>query len=330
MDFELPASIERHASVGSVDVAVHGQAVSAPARIAVAHSAGPRHLRLDHDRPHIGETPRYRLEIGHGAAELRYFARPTSTDHHSCGRRVVILLSLEAELRFCTDAIELTSSARVPILHSGDARATAQWPAHSWGLVIELPRDGVNAAASALGDARRLASAACALGTRGEDDGFDRAVARIVDQMMASPPGRGAEAPGMDAVLCGSLALRVIAQDRSDALLPPVRSVGEAMRLIREDHRHDFDTEVLATRVGVTAQTLRKGFRSSLGQRLRWPTDRGHSQGRRLLRSPAFLPGLCEALWRTAEPDARTRRSGSERLTFASADWLLATKIMLL
>src|SRR3546814_17010685 len=49
------------------------------------------------------------------------------------------------------------------------------------------------------------------------------------------------------------------------ALEPADFYFGEAMRLVRENHAEAFDIDGLATMVGVTADTLRKGFRTCLG-----------------------------------------------------------------
>jgi transcriptional regulator GlxA family with amidase domain len=96
------------------------------------------------------------------------------------------------------------------------------------------------------------------------------------------------------------------------------------MRIVGENHCRPFDTEALAAVVGVTGQTLRKGFRSCLGMsvkeyiqsvRLDWAHERlsGGCDGRpiaEIARRAGFAasPPFSRAyLKRFGEPPSQTR-----------------------
>lgn len=260
MDFQMPSLARERTSARPVDFL-------ASQRAARQHSpnlgaAVSRSLDL---APASG-TNRYRLQVGALIAELRHFSQHTETYHKGAGRRALLLVPITSEVSFITASARLACPPRVPILFSCDEPATASWPAQSWGLVLDVPRDRVNALASAaLGDARRLASIACVIGARRETDGLDRAIEQLIGVLADGGTRLGSGLDRIESALYRALAERLIAQERRDCFLPIVRSVTEAIRVIREDHRRDFNTEALAASVGVTAQTLRKGFRSCLG-----------------------------------------------------------------
>lgn len=148
-------------------------------------------------------------------------------------------------------------------------------------LVVECARERVNAVASArLGDGRRLARGVVSL---------DRAPAlhALLRRLMLA--GAGAVAGDGDALAAVEAefypVLVAALLDGSDgaARLQPMRAVSEAMQILRTRLDLPVDLEALATMVGVTPQTLRKGFRLCVGAtvkefaaavRLDWARDR--------------------------------------------------------
>lgn len=130
-------------------------------------------------------------------------------------------------------------------------------------LVVEFARERVNAVASArLGDGRRLSRGVVAL---------DRAPALHALLRRLMLVGAGAMAGDDEALAAVEaefyLLLVAALLDGPDAAarLQPMRAVSEAMQILRTRLDLPVDLEALATMVGVTPQTLRKGFRLCVG-----------------------------------------------------------------
>lgn len=209
---------------------------------------------------------RYRLHVGDLIVDLRHYPRRTSIDIHNARRRALILIPLTQPIEVVTDAAHVACPAGISLLFAREDRATTVWPNDAWGLAIHFQRDRFNAAASAaLGDGRRLQPVAAVL-TSG---GGAQTAAQIVAMMADGAPQPGPSARAVEDQLYRWLADHLIAQNDRDDIVAPVRPVSEAMRLVRADHGRTYNTEMLATLVGVTGQTLRKGFRSCLGLSVR-------------------------------------------------------------
>jgi AraC-like DNA-binding protein len=146
------------------------------------------------------------------------------------------------------------AEAAPPLLHIG-----ADDPVPSGTrLVLQFDRLRLNAEASRLlGDGRRLATAIDHLPLIGEDRLLERA---IEDLLFGS-----ARHCALEAGFYRALAQRIVARPDRDRVMVRMRAVSEAIRLVRAEHRQAFDIERLASTVGVTADTLRKGFRTCLG-----------------------------------------------------------------
>ncbi len=163
---------------------------------------------------------------------------------------VLVLLPLCGEWTVAGDApvraakgAALLWSRRAPLCAAGSVEASA--------LLLTLHRDGLNVAASrAFGDGRRLAQTAIAIGGSDLTDALDRLA-------------QGS--PDVDGMILTALVDAIRARADAATILAPVRAVCEAMQLVRDDPAGAHDIERLATRVAVTPQTLRKGFRGSLG-----------------------------------------------------------------
>ncbi|NLS28473.1 HTH-type transcriptional activator RhaR [Sphingomonas sp. S2M10] len=146
------------------------------------------------------------------------------------------------------------AAAGTPLLHVG---APATLPPAT-GLIVQFRTHRLNAEASRLlGDGRRLATVLDHVVLAGDDRLLERAVE---DLLFGS-----ARHCALEAGFYRALAQRIVARQDRDSLVVRMRAVSEAIRLVRAEHRQAFDVERLASMVGVTADTLRKGFRACLG-----------------------------------------------------------------
>jgi AraC-like DNA-binding protein len=209
---------------------------------------------------------RYRLHVGDLIVDLRHFPRQAAADYRNAGRRPLLLVPLNHDLEIVTEASRLTCPAGASFLFARDEVATAVWHGGAWALAIHLRRDRLNAAASVVvGDARRLTSVATILAAGDGSQGLDQLAHRLIALIAGTTLQQGPAVLALESSIYRDLAVRLLEQDKVDALLSPVRAVGEAMRVVRDNHARAYDTEALAAVVGVTASTLRKGFRASLG-----------------------------------------------------------------
>lgn len=140
-------------------------------------------------------------------------------------------------------------------LHHGGAMLGVD-AGHARCIVLAFPATLLNAVASArLGDGRRLVRCACRLPVSADI----RALAtRAAD---AACPVE----PAVVHRLMAALVDAIVAEGAAATLLPPLRAVSQAMAILRERLGEPVVVERLATMVGVTPQTLRKGFRLCLG-----------------------------------------------------------------
>lgn len=213
---------------------------------------------------------RYRIHVGDLIVELRYFPKHSSTDNRLGGRRAMLLIPLTQALDIVTETVRLTCPAGTPFLFARDEAATMIWPGASWGIAIHFRRERLNAAASArLGDGRKLVSVAVLLESCAQDDELDQAARRFIALMTGFSPQQEPAVLAIESHFYQLLVERLLEQNDVDAFLSPFRSVSEAMRIVRDNHSRAYDTEGLAALVGVTAQTLRKGFRACLGMSVR-------------------------------------------------------------
>ena len=208
---------------------------------------------------------RQRFNIGDLLIELRYFPRQTSADLHPAASRAILLVPLADDLHLFGCGDRYRCPAGTSFFYSREETVSAVWRQSAWGLVIHLQRDRLNAAASAiLRDGRRLAPTARILGG-GSDRRLEQSIERFLSGLATLALQQGPPAIAAESNFYRALGNRIVELGAADEVLPPVRIVSEAMRIVRQDHAEAFDIESLATMVGVTAGTLRKGFRTCLG-----------------------------------------------------------------
>ncbi|WP_237831127.1 helix-turn-helix transcriptional regulator [Sandaracinobacteroides sayramensis] len=209
---------------------------------------------------------RYRIHVGELIADLRYFAKETTTDLLIPRARALLLVSFNGPAGLAMGEETLTCRAETPFLCAGQERLSVAWRAGTVALIVYLKRDDLNAAASTLlDDGRRLGAAANLLPPVDDCRQLERAIDRIGVLCGHGFPLHGAASFAAEAAFYQALAQRIAASPEREAIVQPVRAVGDAMRLIRSDHCRTFDVESLAAMVGVTGGTLRKGFRACLG-----------------------------------------------------------------
>lgn len=288
--------------------------------------------RGQEDAAHHG-LPRHRIHIGESIVELRTIARDAQGELSVPRSRVLLLIPFSGAAELCAGEAAMTCSAGTPFLHGGEARLAVAWKAGTSCLLLFLRRDRVNAAISAiLADGRRLASVAVGLEGGDEEQRLERVAERVLRFAASGVAPQPAAGAALESALCDALAERVSGRSDLSAVAPPVRAVSEAMRVVREDHCRPYDVEMLAARVGVTGQTLRKGFRSCLGMtvkeyirsvRLAWAYERLDSarESRSLgdmARAAGFAstPAFSRAyLSRYGEAPSRTRARAVQRQT---------------
>nr|WP_218821430.1 AraC family transcriptional regulator [Sphingomonas laterariae] len=209
---------------------------------------------------------RYRIHVGDLIVDLRYFPKQTATGLLLPGARGLLLVPFNCPAEIGLEDGPMTCPVETPFLYAGDKRLSVAWRAGTAALVVYFPRERFNAAASELlDDGRRLAAAATLLPRVGEGRELERAADRIVAMCGNAFPSHGAASFAAEASFYRGLAERVAQSGCISEILPPVRAVSDAMRVVRENHAHAFEVESLAAAVGVTGQTLRKGFRACLG-----------------------------------------------------------------
>lgn len=267
----------------------------------------------------------YRIHVGDLIVDLRYFARHMSRDIRIAAGRALLLLPLNEHMEVVTETMHRNCPAGLPFLFSRDEAVTTIWHSSTWGLAIQFRRDRINAAASAaMSDARRLMSVALTLEPVADDRAIEQMAEQLITMIVDDSPQQTPTEIAVESRFYRALVDRIAGQQQSAALLSPVRSVSEAMRLVRENHCKTYTTEALAAAVGVTAQTLRKGFRSCLGisvkdyiqtVRLDWAHNRlASGRDSRPIEQIAALAGFpgsppfCRAYMRRfGEPPSQTR-----------------------
>lgn len=252
------------------------------------------------DRPHStladallqqGLTRR-REHVGDLTADIRYYPRQHQTDLRVSAGKPIFVLPLEGSVEIVTESRGISCSPGRPAILAREEAATAIWSESACGLILHLRRERVQGAASPLlGDARRLAGLNLPIQSHAPDQNLETIVARIVDSIIRRPAMLEAKGQALEAEFYQALVGRLAATEDPSATFPIVRSVTQAMRHIQAHHQQPCDADSLAAVTGVTALTLRKGFRSSLGTtvtqyvqsvRLDWARERlgGNSESR--------------------------------------------------
>lgn len=217
-----------------------------------------------------GGASRRRVHIGDLVVDLRYFARQANVEYRTEPGRALLLVPLTDDVEIVTETSRLSCPARTPFLFARDEAATVVWHAATWGLAIHLRRDKINATASAvLGDAKRLTSIATMLEGGESQDAIEAIAERLISHIGGAKQQDGPAMLALEASFYRGLFDRIVAQEQVGEPFSRVRAVSEAMRIVRGNHSRVFDTEALAAAVGVTGQTLRKSFRSTLGLSVR-------------------------------------------------------------
>lgn len=261
MDCDVPASIDgpkRLRSIGSIPYA--GPAADEPSLPVSAIAAELRNMAL------LGGF----LPQAHSIHDLtiKHFCSRTNAaaDHQIPSGRGVFLLPLVEALTIFSSGRRATCPVGAAVLISRTSAAKIMRPAESLDLVIELPIDRLNAEISAaLGEAHKLGSPTTMLDRLDDGPTLGLALKALLrpGQNPASPCEKEAQVCSAG-LFYHALAQLVVARAKGKSVIR-VRSVSEAIRIIQRDPARAIETEELAALVGVTAQTLRKGFRGSLG-----------------------------------------------------------------
>jgi AraC-like DNA-binding protein len=275
--------------------------------------------------------PRQRIHIGELIVELHNIAPDVSSEVTVARSHVLLLVPVASATELSLDGETTTCPPGTAFLHATEAKLTVAWRAGAPALLIFLRRDRVNAAISAiLADGRRLGSIAAPLPHDGGTRRLEHAAERILRLAAHGGLPQTAAGAALESALYDALAERISGRSDLAGIAPPVRAVSEAMRVVREDHCRPYDVEGLAARVGVTGQTLRKGFRSCLDMtvkeyirsvRLAWVYERldGARESRSLhdlamaagfTSTPAFSRAY---LSRYGETPSRTRARAVQR-----------------
>ncbi|MEG3086722.1 AraC family transcriptional regulator [Sphingomonas sp. PB4P5] len=241
-----------------------------PARVAGAVGRErPQRAELDTPRPTCDGLSRSapadrRATIGTVTADLRFFACTQQISLTVTAAQIVLILPLAGSVDICAGANVISCTPDQPVLLARDGTISTIWSDASRGLVIQLRRERVQAVASdKLGDARRLGGVITALAADAVQR--DAIVGRIM-HVMARPAGLTPDDRAIEAEFYDALVglLRQCADPV--ATFPLVRSITQTMRYIKAHPHEACDIDSLAAVAGVTALTLRKGFRSSLGK----------------------------------------------------------------
>ena len=220
---------------------------------------------------------RYRLHVGDLVVDMRSAPPYSGIEHRVAGHRALLLLPLCGDLELSSGSRHYRCSAGTPFLFAREEAAVASWSDGSWCLAVHFRRDRLNAFASAiLDDAYKLAPGTSALEHSALSRPLEQTLSLLLAFLSDTEEHQRSTLIAAEANFYRRLAARLV-EDVDGRHFTPVRAVSDAMRLVRQDHARNHDTESLAALAGVTAQTLRKGFRHSLGL-----TVREYVQGVRL------------------------------------------------
>ncbi|UBS33760.1 AraC family transcriptional regulator [Altererythrobacter sp. N1] len=192
--------------------------------------------------------------------------KKASVEHRIRSGRGMLLFPLVEPLVIVSPGSRSTCPVGAAVLISRTGTAGILHKADSLGLAIELPIDRLNAEISAaLGEAYKLGSLTIILDELDEVPTLGLALKALLRAAQNAPSPLKKETRVCSASLFyHALAQLVVGRAKDKAVLR-VRSVSDAMSIIQRDPARALETEQLAALVGVTAQTLRKGFRASLG-----------------------------------------------------------------
>lgn len=211
-------------------------------------------------------STRRREHVGDLTADIRYCPRQQQADLRVGPGKPIFLLPLEGSVEIITESRSISCTVGRPAIMSREEAATAIWSESACGLILHLRRERIQAVASRqLGDARRLAGVNLPIEPQATDQNLEAIVARMIDTISRRTATLTAKGQAIEAEFYEALVGRLAAREDSAATFPIVRSVTQAMRHIHAHHQQPCDAESLASVTGVTALTLRKGFRSSLG-----------------------------------------------------------------
>lgn len=277
--------------------------------------------------------PRHRIHLGELIVELRNIGRDMAGEILVPRGRAVMLVAVSGTIELSAGGQAVICPAGMPFLYTGADKLGAAWRAGTTGLLVFLRCDRLNAAISAiLADGRRIGSVATCLPSGDATQRLEHAAERILRLAGNGTASQDAVALALESALYEALAERISGRADLAEIAPAVRAVSDAMRIVRADHRQPFDVERLAARVGVTGQTLRKGFRLSLGMtvkeyvrsvRLAWAYERlDGARESRSLSDMAVAAGFTNApafsrayLSRYGEVPSQTRARAAQRQT---------------
>ncbi|WP_447725933.1 helix-turn-helix transcriptional regulator [Sphingomonas koreensis] len=180
--------------------------------------------------------------------------------------RVGIAILIGGGASFEIEGAAMHVAAGQVILNAHHGAVRGVWPAGGGVILAALPRNAIQARASAShGGARRLARAAFVFGA---DDG-----------LAALDAGHAREDAAIHAVVAALAAHYGI-----DDACPASRSISLARLRLDADPARAWDLEDLARGVGITRITLQRGFRDCIGA-----TVAGYAQALRLAEARARL-----------------------------------------
>ena len=162
-----------------------------------------------------GRGQDFQCQLGKIGVALHHLEQPVSTLHQVSARGVLMLVAPQGPLKVEAGALSLVCPPGVPVLYTDAGPVKAFWPAHGCGLVIEMQREDVNAAASAaLGDARRLATTAFLAIDYAGNDQLDIVLSRLI-ALAADPDGLPqTDRIAIEAAFHRHLAARLMGQDQ--------------------------------------------------------------------------------------------------------------------
>lgn len=204
--------------------------------------------------------------VGDLAAEFYCGKRKALSDYPAMHGAGLLLLPLIEPLRIIAPERCLTCQVGAGFLIVQDGEVRTVQSEDSLGLVLRLRTDHLNAAISAvLGEAHKFGSSTLILDVLESVPALQTVIECLLDDDQADERVQGDVADNHVIAFYEALARKIVDGENGNSVIR-VRSVSDAMNIIQQDPGRAFETSELAALVGVTAQTLRKGFRASLGK----------------------------------------------------------------
>ncbi|WP_324740943.1 AraC family transcriptional regulator [Tsuneonella sp. CC-YZS046] len=202
---------------------------------------------------------RQRFKLGPLDFDYRAFPRQRVVALSSTDATVHIVMPITGTAVVVTEGKAQTLSAGSALLLGAITRTAVVCAAGSSALFLHIPRAAIQSAASrVLGSPRRLAAIDHLFGWSLDDLG-----AQLPRASVAAEPGQDDRV--LEQRTLDGLVKRLREDAAADTLFPVARSVQRAVEHIRANPQHSWTINDLAPMVGVTPGTLRRNFRTCLG-----------------------------------------------------------------